>query len=69
MDAGKHGSFLRSKQLCFYLASAILKVLPRSFLHLLCSLARLLVVRLLNGSRETEKAKEAMKALNEKKEN
>lgn len=50
MDAGKHGSFLRTKQLCFYLASAILKVLPRSFLHLLCWLARLLVVQLLNGS-------------------
>lgn len=66
MDAGKHGSFLCTKQLCFYVASAILKVLPRSFLHLLCWLARQLVVPLLNGSKETEKAK---KALSEKKEN
>lgn len=60
MDAGKHGSSLRKKQLCFCPASAILTALPRSSLHLLCWLSRVLAVQPLNGSKETEKDKEGL---------
>lgn len=55
MDAGKHRSSFCTKQLCFRPASAILTALPRSSLHLLCWLSRVLGVQLLNRSKETQR--------------